>query len=69
MSDTTDDMEAYSGFLMDDDDDSDFEKIVKVLDYCKPHLDKMWAATIVGILLDCDFRDAKVTLEEWYEEN
>jgi hypothetical protein len=30
-----------------------------VIEYCYDHLDKMWAATIVGMILDCDFRDSK----------
>lgn len=40
------------------------EKINKVLKYCKGKTDYVWAATIVSILLNCDFRDAKETLEE-----
>lgn len=40
-------------------------RINVVLDYCKPHLAQMWAATIVGKLLQCDFRDAKAELEKW----
>jgi hypothetical protein len=31
----------------------------EVLEYCYDHLDKMWAAKVTSILLDCDFRDAK----------
>lgn len=31
----------------------------EVLEYCYDHLDKMWAAKVASILLDCDFRDAK----------
>ncbi len=34
----------------------------EILKYCEPHLDLMWAASIVGIVLDCDFRDAKSAL-------
>lgn len=26
-------------------------------------------ATIISVLLDCDFRDSKQKLAEWYEEN
>jgi hypothetical protein len=37
-------------------------KVVRVLEYCKPHINQMWAATIVGILLDCDFMDAHSAL-------
>ncbi len=39
--------------------------IREVLEYCKPHLDQMWAATIVGMLLKCDFRDAKSKLADY----
>lgn len=31
----------------------------EALEYCYDHLDKMWAAKVTSILLDCDFRDAK----------
>lgn len=40
----------------------------KILDYCEPHLDEMWAANIVGILLDCDFRNAKEHLAAWKDK-
>lgn len=46
-------------------------KIKTVLNYIKTSQDDltkyMWAATIVAILLDCDFRDSKIKLDEWYE--
>lgn len=29
------------------------------IEYCLPHCDKMWAATVIAELLDCDFRDSK----------
>lgn len=49
------------------------KKITTVLNYIKTSeqdLTKyMWAATIVAVLLDCDFRDSKQKLDEWYEEN
>lgn len=68
MSDSSDDMEFYSGYL--DDDDSDYDDMIlkrhMVLTYCEPHLDKMWAAKIVGILLGCDFRDSKDHLEMYF---
>jgi hypothetical protein len=41
------------------------ERINNVLDYCEPHLDQMWAAYIVGLLLKCDFRNAKEELEKY----
>lgn len=34
-------------------------KTKAVIGYCYDHLDKMWAARVVGILLGCDWRDAK----------
>lgn len=34
-------------------------RIIGVLEYCKPHLAQIWASRIVGILLNCDFKDAK----------
>lgn len=43
-------------------------KVLAVLDYCEPHLDKMWAAAIVGILLNCDFRNAKEHLKAWKDK-
>lgn len=47
-----------------------FDKQVDdILTYCKPHIDKMWAASIVGILLDCDFKDAHNALKELGELN
>ena len=48
-------------------------KINKVLSYIKnseEDLTKyMWAATIVSLLLECDFRDSRQALNEWQEEN
>lgn len=41
-------------------------KTKAVVEYCEPNLDKMWAARVVGILLGCDFRDAKDHLEGFY---
>lgn len=40
------------------------ERIWKALEYCMGHTDKMWAASIVSILTNTDFRDAKQTLEQ-----
>lgn len=34
-------------------------KLNKILKYCYPHSEQMWAASIIGEILDCDFRDAK----------
>jgi hypothetical protein len=38
-----------------------------VVEYCYDHLDKMWAAKITGILLGCDFRDAKENADEFFK--
>lgn len=69
MSDSSDDMEFYSGFDDEIDPDDFDDMILKrhvVLKYCEPHLDKMWAASIVGTLLGCDFRDSKDHLEKYF---
>ena len=31
----------------------------EIVEYCYDSLEQMWSARIVGILLECDFRDAK----------
>lgn len=41
------------------------KRLNATLDYCEPHLDKMWAAYIIGQLLGCDFRDAKEWLADY----
>jgi hypothetical protein len=41
-------------------------KINRVLIYCEKHLDLMWAATIVGELLECDFKDSKEQLKKYW---
>jgi len=38
-----------------------------VVEYCYDHLDKMWAARITGILLGCDFRDAKEHADDFFK--
>lgn len=47
-------------------------KIKTVLNYIKTSegnlTQHMWAATIIAVLLECDFRDSKQKLDEWYEE-
>lgn len=35
------------------------------IEYCLPHCDKMWAATVIAELLDCDFRDSKEKAGEY----
>lgn len=44
-------------------------KQIEILNYCAPHLDHMWAATIVGIILNCDFKDAKQALHKRRQES
>lgn len=54
---------SYLGALVRGDE---FRKKHKeVVGYCAQHIDKMWASTIVGILLNCDFRDASEALKKW----
>lgn len=43
-------------------------KIKNVIEYCEPHLEQMWAARVVGILLGCDFRDCKEHLDDFYDK-
>ncbi len=44
-------------------------KQIEILNYCVPHMDEMWAATIASIILGCDFRDAKAALQKRIEES
>lgn len=55
-------MEIYK--LMDDVIKEERRKAMKVLDYCKGKTDMMWAATVVGLLIDCDYRESPDRLEE-----
>lgn len=41
---------------------------IEVIRYCLSHIEQMWAAKIIGILLRCDFRDSKNTAEEFLKE-
>lgn len=41
---------------------------LEVLKYCYGHTSQMWAATIVSILLNCDFRDSTKELEKYLQE-
>lgn len=41
------------------------EKINEVIRYCYPYVEQFWAANIIGILLDCDFRDAPEDAKEY----
>lgn len=38
---------------------------LEILEYCRPHLDQMWAAKIASIILDCDFRETKTVIENY----
>ncbi len=40
----------------------------EIIAYCKPHLSLMWAAKIVSILLECDFRDVHSAIEFYEQE-
>lgn len=44
------------------------KKIKEILEYCKTHTDKMWAAYIISILLDCDFRDSSSKLNDFFNK-
>lgn len=35
------------------------------IEYCLPHCDQMWAASVIANLLDCDFRDSKEKAGEY----
>jgi len=37
----------------------------EILEYCEPYMEYFWASRIVGILLDCDFKDAKTELNKF----
>lgn len=41
----------------------------EIIDYCKDHTDYMWSASILGILLNCDFRESKDALREYRISN
>jgi hypothetical protein len=42
-------------------------KAKAVFEYCEPHLDQMWAARVCGILLGCDFKDAREHVQYFYD--
>lgn len=33
-------------------------QVKEAVEYCMPYIDQMWASRVVGILIDCDFKDA-----------
>lgn len=43
-------------------------KAIEILEYCRPHIKQMWAATIVGIILGCDFKDSESALKAFFRE-
>lgn len=43
---------------------SNSEKLSAILEVCKEHLHLMWAAKIVAIILECDFRDCTQKINE-----
>lgn len=45
----------------------DMIKTKAVIDYCYNHLEQMWAARVVSLLLGCDFRDAKLHADKFNE--
>jgi len=44
------------------------KRVSEVLAYCQKHIDQMWAATVAGMLLNCDFRDADEMLKNFKPE-
>jgi hypothetical protein len=40
------------------------DKLKKIIEYCQPHTEFMWSASILAIVLDCDFRDINSALEK-----
>lgn len=69
MSDSNDDMEAYTGSIDEDDSYGELEgRITEAVEYCLPFVHYMWAARTISILLNCDFRDAKEVAESYLEE-
>ena len=43
-------------------------KVKEVVNYCNKDMDYMWAATVVGTLLGCDFKDAYKEAEKYLKE-
>lgn len=39
-----------------------------IINYCKPHLDQMWAAYISSIILGVDFREVQSIVKEAEEK-
>jgi hypothetical protein len=47
----------------------DKQQIDDVLRYCYKNIQYMWASSIASILLNCDFRDAKNEIEDYFRED
>jgi len=45
------------------------EEVNKILKFCLPYHEMMWASKIMGFLLDCDFRESGIKAKEWLEKN
>jgi len=45
------------------------DKLAEIIEYASQHTSVMWAATILGIALDCDFRDVDSALEKYRGSN
>jgi hypothetical protein len=40
----------------------------EILLYCLKYIKQMWASSVAGMILDCDFRDAEYELSKIQEE-
>jgi hypothetical protein len=40
------------------------EKLTAIENYSKSHVDEMWAATVMSVILECDFRDVPTVLRD-----
>ncbi len=40
------------------------KKLEKIIKYCLPATDRLWSAMILGIILDCDYKDVDEKLKE-----
>lgn len=44
------------------------EQIREVVSYCLPNVEYMWAAYIISVLLECDFKDSKQVAAKYLDE-
>lgn len=42
-------------------------KIKAIIEYCLQNYSSMWAAKMLGIIFDCDFRDAYIPAKQYLE--